>query len=62
MILVTSGLSNKEVARRFNISTRTAEGHRLRIMEKMQVASLWELTEMAKACEALERPPASGKD
>jgi two-component system, LuxR family, response regulator FixJ len=54
MILVTSGLSNKEVARRLGISIRTAEGHRFRVMEKMQATSLQELTEMAQACKALE--------
>ena len=55
MQLVTSGLSNKEVARKLNISTRTAEGHRFRIMEKMQATSLLELTEMGQACKALEK-------
>ena len=62
MILVTSGLSNKEVARKLDISTRTAEGHRLRIMEKMQVSSLWELTQMARKCAALESPLAPGEN
>jgi two-component system response regulator FixJ len=58
MFLLTSGLSNKEVARKLNISTRTAEGHRLRIMEKMQAASLLELIEMSGACKVVERPDA----
>jgi two-component system response regulator FixJ len=56
MVLVTSGLSNKEVARKLEISTRTVEGHRFRIMEKMHANSLWELTEMAQTCQALDRP------
>jgi two-component system response regulator FixJ len=56
MTLVTSGLSNKNVAQRLDISTRTAEGHRLRIMEKMHATSLWELTQMEQACRALSRP------
>jgi two-component system response regulator FixJ len=50
MYLVTSGLSNKEVARVLGISIRTAEGHRFRLMEKMQAASLLELTELARRC------------
>ena len=53
MGLITSGLSNKHVARKLDISTRTAEGHRLRIMEKMRATSLLELTEMAQATGAL---------
>lgn len=59
MTLVTTGLSNKEIARSLGISVRTAEGHRLRIMEKMQAASLLELTEMARVCQVLERPRTS---
>jgi two-component system response regulator FixJ len=55
MALVTTGLSNKEIARRLGISTRTAEGHRLRVMERMQAASLWELTEMARVCTLSDR-------
>jgi two-component system response regulator FixJ len=61
MTLVTSGLSNKEVARKLDISTRTVEGHRLRIMERMHATSLWDLTEKARACEALNKP-ATDKD
>jgi two-component system response regulator FixJ len=61
MTLVTSGLSNKEVARKLDISTRTVEGHRFRVMEKMHATSLWDLTEKARACEALNRP-ATDKD
>jgi len=49
MTLVTSGLSNKTVARQLDISTRTVEGHRMRIMEKMHANSLWELTQMAQS-------------
>ena len=62
MTLVTSGLSNKEVARELRISTRTAEGHRFRIMEKMRATSLLELTEMAQACEALHMAAADQGD
>ncbi len=56
MMLVISGLSNKEVARKLDISTRTAEGHRLRIMEKMHASSLRELIEMARICKTSKRP------
>jgi two-component system response regulator FixJ len=59
MALVTSGLSNKEVARELGISVRTAEGHRFRVMERMQAASLLELTEMARVCRVPERPGSS---
>ncbi|MGD8936811.1 MAG: response regulator [Thiogranum sp.] len=62
MSLVTSGLPNKLVARRLNISTRTAEGHRFRVMEKMQASSLSELTQMEQACKTLAIPRGSGKD
>jgi two-component system response regulator FixJ len=62
MTLVTSGLSNKEAARKLDISTRTVEGHRFRIMEKMHATSLWELTEMAQACQALSRCAADKDD
>ena len=54
-------MSNKEVARKLDISTRTVEGHRFRIMKKMHATSLWDLTEKAQACEALNRP-ATDKD
>lgn len=56
MAMVTEGLSNKEVATRLGISTRTAEGHRLRLMEKMQASSLWDLTRMAQLCK-VSAPP-----
>jgi two-component system response regulator FixJ len=62
MTLVTSGLSNKHVARKLDISTRTVEGHRFRIMEKMHATSLWELTEMAVACQAPDRPATDRED
>jgi two-component system response regulator FixJ len=62
MTLVTSGLSNKEVARKLDISTRTVEGHRFRIMEKMRATSLWELTRLVAACHAPNRSSADRKD
>lgn len=62
MTLVTSGLSNKEVARKIGISTRTAEGHRFRIMEKMHARSLWELVEMEQVCRTVKDRQAIDKD
>ncbi|AGA33184.1 putative transcriptional regulatory protein [Thioalkalivibrio nitratireducens DSM 14787] len=49
MALVTEGLSNKEIARRFEISPRTVEKYRARVMEKMQAANLADLCQMAGA-------------
>lgn len=43
MALVIEGLTNKEIARRLNISYRTVEIHRSRIMEKTGANSLVDL-------------------
>ena len=45
--LLAEGKSNKEVADRLNISTRTAEGHRSEIMRKLKLGSLAELIRYA---------------
>jgi FixJ family two-component response regulator len=50
MILVVKGLSNKEVAKHLNISNRTIDVHRAKIMEKMDAEDLSELTVMAMHC------------
>lgn len=50
MILVVKGLSNKEVARHLNVSNRTIDVHRAKIMEKMDAEDLAELTVMAMHC------------
>lgn len=42
--------SNKEIARQLEISHRTVDDHRSRIMSKMQARSLPELVDMAKVC------------
>jgi len=42
--------SNKEVARELEISHRTVEEYRARIMKKMSASSITHLVEMAKAC------------
>jgi len=45
--LLSEGKSNKEVADRLGISTRTAEGHRSEIMRKLKLGSLAELIRYA---------------
>ncbi|UOA09941.1 response regulator transcription factor [Methylobacter sp. S3L5C] len=44
--LIVKGLSNKEVAKMLEISNRTVEAHRARIMEKMQAECLADLVMM----------------
>lgn len=50
MTLIVKGLSNKEAARQLNVSNRTVDVHRAKIMEKMQAEDLAELTVMAMHC------------
>lgn len=53
MRLLVAGIannSNKEIARDLDISHRTVDDHRARIMAKMQARSLAELVEMSKIC------------
>ncbi len=50
MTLVVKGLSNKEAARQLNVSNRTIDVHRAKIMEKMEAEDLAELTVMAMHC------------
>ena len=50
MILVVKGLSNKEAARHLEVSNRTIDVHRAKIMEKMDAEDLAELTVMAMHC------------
>ncbi len=53
MRLLVAGIannSNKEIARELDISHRTVDDHRARIMSKMQARSLAELVEMSKIC------------
>jgi len=45
--LLAEGKSNKEVADRLGISSRTAEGHRSEIMRKLKLSSLAELVRFA---------------
>ena len=46
-----ANISNKKIAETLNISPRTVEDHRAKIMLKMQVNSLYELVVEAKKCE-----------
>lgn len=47
MEMVTAGLSNKEIAAKLDVSAKTIEAHRARVMEKMEARSLAELVRMA---------------
>lgn len=49
LIYIAEGLYNKEIAARLNISTRTIETHRERIMKKLDVHSTAGLTKFAIA-------------
>ena len=51
--LIVKGYSNKEIARKMDISNRTVEAHRASIMEKMQAESLAELMMMVTQSEML---------
>ena len=47
MDLLVLGKANKEVADRLGLSTRTVEGHRARLMEKLSCSSLAELVRLS---------------
>ena len=49
MQLVTAGLSNKDIARQLEISPRTVEKYRARVMEKMHADSIADLCQMVAA-------------
>jgi len=68
MALVIDGLSNKQIARQMDISHRTVEIHRSRVLQKMGAGSVIELVDMARRCcfpyldtapPATARPPAA---
>jgi len=48
--LLIDGKSNKEIARQFDLSPRTVEKYRFKLMEKMQADSVGKLVQMAVAC------------
>ncbi len=47
LIQIVAGRGNKEIAEHLNISVRTVESHRARIMQKLSVHSIAELTKYA---------------
>lgn len=59
MELVAAGLSNKAIAARLGVSSRTVEIHRANVMKKMRARSFVELLRMAVVCELcdLTEPP-----
>lgn len=50
MVLVTKGLSNKEIAGYLGISARTVENHRAQVMRKMDAERVADLCHMASIC------------
>jgi DNA-binding NarL/FixJ family response regulator len=59
IILVAEGLSNKEIATRLDIGTRTVETHRERIMRKINVHGTAGLTTFAVASGLVHLPEAA---
>ncbi|QPK63611.1 response regulator transcription factor [Methylomonas sp. LL1] len=57
MTWVVSGLANKEIARKLDISHRTVEIHRARVMEKTGAANLLELAHICETCRLCLDPP-----
>ncbi|ESS70807.1 nodulation protein W [Methyloglobulus morosus KoM1] len=53
LVLIVKGLSNKEAAKQLDVSNRTVDVHRAKIMEKMEAQDLAELTVMAMHCELI---------
>ena len=50
--LIVAGRSNKEVARALDISPKTVEAHRAKVMDKMAVGSLAELVQLSTYLES----------
>lgn len=55
--LVVSSYSTKEAARVLDISHRTIDAHRARVMEKMQANNLASLVAMVMSCDLLKNQP-----
>ena len=60
--LVVDGLSSPEIAQKLKLSRRTVEMHRARLMRRLGVESVAELTRVILAARALIPPPASAAD
>jgi DNA-binding NarL/FixJ family response regulator len=58
LVGVARGLTTKEIAAEFNISTRTVETHRAAIMRKLDIRSVALLTQFAIREGLIEAPPA----
>ncbi len=58
MAHLTQGKSNKEIAVILQLSHRTVEVHRARLMDKMQVKSVAELVPLVLKCECTKNLPA----
>jgi FixJ family two-component response regulator len=50
MKLIVQGRSNKSMASELEITTKTIEAHRAKVMEKMETGSVAELTRLAALC------------
>lgn len=59
--LLAEGLSNKEIAARLEISPRTVEIHRARVMEKLEVRNLSELIRIALDSDEWNEPSVQDK-
>jgi len=51
MVLLIEGRSNKDIARRLQISHRTVEVHRRRILRKMDARSVFDMAKAARSCD-----------
>ena len=60
MVRMAAGRSSKEIARELEISYRTVELYRSRVLQKMKVRSVLELADVARAL-GLIVPPSPGK-
>lgn len=59
MRLICRGFSNKDVARRFQLSVRTVETHRLNIRKKTGAARLRDLVHVARQLDLVDTEPRS---
>ncbi len=57
MMRVAAGYASKEIARELNISHRTVEIHRARVMQKMKAHSVLELADIARSLGLVLPPP-----